>query len=274
MNIVFNSTLIKQDHLNLALNDRAFSYGDGIFETMICIRGQLLFWPNHHQRLCDGMLALAMQVPEYFSADLLEKQMQQLLKANDLETVEAVRLRMQVWRQAGGLYTPNKQAVNMLITAQSCPPPQVSVKRNALFYENHRLCFSAISAYKTCNALPYVLAGIAKSQAQVEDMILLDTNGFLSECVASNLFWIKDQIFYTPSLQSGCIAGIMRQQIIQRIQARGISVIEGLFNRETLLKADAVFCCNVAGVQWLAQVENRSFSEERMPPIEEWLFYW
>ncbi|MES2733499.1 MAG: aminotransferase class IV [Bacteroidota bacterium] len=272
MNIFFNTALVQQDHLNLALNDRAFSYGDGLFETLISLQGQLLFWPNHYQRLSAGMAALAMQPPEYFSAALLEKQMQQLLNANEL--TDTARLRIQVWRQAGGLYTPTTQAVNVLITAQACARPQVSVKRKALFYKDHRLHYSTISAYKTCNALPYVLAGIAKTQADAEEMILLDTNGYLAECVASNLFWIKDQVFYTPSLQSGCIAGIMRQQIIQRIQTRGLSVREGLFNKEMLLEADDAFCCNVAGIQWLAQIENKEFSEERRPAIEQWLFSW
>jgi 4-amino-4-deoxychorismate lyase len=265
--VVYNFALLPPEQLPIILNDRAFTYGDGLFETIIYNSGQIRFWPSHFRRLRSGMEALGLLLPEGFTMIALEEQMQQLLQANQL--TRTARLRLQVWRKPGGWYTPASGEINYLITAQECSPPQLSAKQQVFFYEEVRLHASAISAYKTCNALPYVLAGIAKSRANADDMILLDMAGHLSECIASNLFWWKQDIFYTPSLQAGCVAGVMRERLIQYMQEEGRGVREGLFGKGALWDADGVFCCNVAGIQWIKQVGNHHFPERNRREITE-----
>ncbi len=265
--VVYNFALLPPEQLPTILNDRAFAYGDGLFETIIYDSGQIRFWPSHFRRLRAGMEALGLLPPEGFTVIALEEQMQQLLQANQL--TGTARLRLQAWRKPGGWYTPASGEMNYLITAQECSPPQLSAKHQVFFYEDVRLPASAISAYKTCNALPYVLAGIAKSRANADDMILLDMGGHLSECIASNLFWWKEAIFYTPSLRAGCVAGVMREQLIQCIQEGGRVVREGLFGKEALWDADSVFCCNVAGIQWIQRVENHHFPDRNREQIAE-----
>ncbi|RYF55396.1 MAG: aminotransferase IV, partial [Cytophagaceae bacterium] len=84
----------------------------------------------------------------------------------------------------------------------------------------------------------------------------LDTAGHLAECLASTLFWYANGTLYTPSLQTGCINGIVRQQCLRTAPALGISVQEGLYKPELLRETEAVFCANVMGIQWLNQVNN------------------
>ena len=255
--VVYNFGLLPSEQVPIPLNDRSFAYGDGLFETILCQNGQIRFWPSHFRRLRAGMEALGLVPPNGFTGQALEAQVEQLLKACQL--TKTARLRLQVWRRPGGLYTPETGEMNYLITAQPCPPPQLSVRKQAFFYEDVRLSPSVISAYKTCNALPYVLAGIAKTRTGADEMILLDTDGHVAECVASNIFWWKGNIFYTPSLQSGCVAGIMREQLVQAIREGGETVREGLFGKEVLREADGVFCCNVAGIQWIQRVDDHAF---------------
>jgi branched-chain amino acid aminotransferase/4-amino-4-deoxychorismate lyase len=159
--------------------------------------------------------------------------------------------------------------VNYVITTQPCALPEVSVKEQAFFYDAVPLSFSVISAFKTCNALPYVLAAIAKTRAEADDMILLDVNGNVSECIASNLFWMKGKTVYTPSLLSGCIEGVMRKMLIKGLEAAGYTIEEGLFPKETLLQADCVFCCNVAGLQFIRQVEQVRFTDQNQERLEK-----
>lgn len=269
MNIVFNRTLLRQDEIHLSPNDRAFCYGDGLFETVIYRNSQLAYWPDHFHRMSSGMSVLSMQAPEGFSAAEMENQIRQLLVAN--AHTDTARVRFQVWRQAGGLYTPRSAAVNYLITSQPGTPPKISVKARVLFYDAVPVSFSVLSRFKTCNALPYVLAGIAKTQAGADDMILLDGNGNVSECTASNLFWTRGNTVCTPSLLSGCIAGVMRTRLIQVLKAAGLAVEEGLFPREALLRADRIFCCNVAGIEWIRQVEQTPFTSPDRLGLEKLL---
>jgi len=218
------------------------------------------------------MEALSMAFPEEFTEQRLGNQISKLLSANQLNGW--ARIRLQVWRQAGGLYTPAVFEIHYVITAQASAPPTVSLKSKVFFYEDTRLFFSAISRFKTCNALPYVLAGIARQKAAAEEMILLDVFGNLAECIASNLFWVSDNTVYTPALQSGCIEGIMRKQLIHLFRQAGFSLVEGLYPKERLLGADSAFCCNVAGIQWLEQVEGHRFPEKRHPELENRLRAW
>jgi branched-chain amino acid aminotransferase/4-amino-4-deoxychorismate lyase len=269
MKIVFNNALLRQDELTLPLNDRAFCYGDGLFETLIYRNGQLAYWPEHFQRMGRGMTALSMKAPEGFTAQELENQIRALLSYQPGSM--AYRVRIQVWRQPGGLYTPASAEVNYVISTQPCTPPEVTFKERAFFYDAVPLSFSAISAFKNCNALPYVLAAIAKTRAEADDMILLEVNGNVAECIASNLFWMKENTVFTPSLESGCIDGVMRKMLIQGLRAAGYAMEEGLFSKETLLQADCVFCCNVAGLQFIEQVEQVRFPNPKRDSLEKQL---
>ncbi len=257
MKAAFNFTVVETDEILPEWHSRAFLYGDGLFETLIVQNGVIKFLNDHYQRLTSGMAALHMQLPDGFSQASLQNSILALVKT--CQRGNSARVRLQIWRKPGGLYTPENNGVDCLITAQPLAPMQISVKEKAIFYEAIRLNHSAISEFKTTSALPYVMAGMARKNAQSDDAILLDVNGCIAECVASNIFWVKSQVVYTPSLESGCVAGIMRKNIIRALHKHPVSVMEGLFTKEHLLEAEAVFCCNVAGIQWIKKIEDTSF---------------
>jgi branched-chain amino acid aminotransferase/4-amino-4-deoxychorismate lyase len=200
-----------------------------------------------------------MQVPPAFSLTYLEDQIHQVIKANALGS--DARVRVHVWRKSGGTYTPLYNEMEFCIMAHALSAAAPTAKEKAYFYEDIRLVASPLSRFKTCNALPYVMAGIAMTQRGAGEMILLDVYGHVAECIASNIFWIKEHVLCTPSLQSGCIEGIMRKQVLQKAHELYIPVQEDLFIKEDLLKAEALFCCNVAGIQVIRQVEEVVFGE-------------
>ncbi|MCX6214988.1 aminotransferase class IV [Spirosoma sp.] len=255
MFLVYNSDILLESDFRLSINDRAFSYGDGIFETIRYESNRIWFWNDHFARLSAGMTALQVTPPENLTADALHQTLLRLLEANGL-TNQPARIKLQVWRQAGGLYTPTTNNVNVLISARPGNPFSISEKDRAAIYDGFRLSYSPISACKTLNALPYILAGVFKEQHSLDDVLLLDTEGHMAECMASTLFWYTNRKLYTPSLQTGCINGIIRRQLLRLAPAFGITVTEGLYKPETLQQAEAVFCANVMGIQWLNQVEN------------------
>ncbi|WP_256432898.1 aminotransferase class IV [Spirosoma foliorum] len=101
-----------------------------------------------------------------------------------------------------------------------------------------------------------MLAGLYKQQYTFDDVILLDTNGNLAECLASNLFWYGNQTLFTPSLQTGCINGIIRRQLLRLAPSVGITVSEVTYKPAVLTQAEAVFCANVMGIQSLRQISS------------------
>jgi 4-amino-4-deoxychorismate lyase len=261
MKCIYNFGLAEETMVSLPLHNRAFQYGDGLFETMRFQHGNVLFLPDHFERLSAGLQVLQMKLPADFTRQYIAEAAHQLALANHLPEA---RIRLQVWRKTGGLYTPSQREAEFYINVQPFVAPP-AVKEKVLFYTDIRLSYSPLSSLKTCNALPYILAGLAKTHAGADDMILLDTAGHVAECIASNIFWMKNGCLHTPSLQSGCIAGIMRKQILQQAANICIPVQEGLFSIEELLQADSVFCSNIASIQTIRQIENTIFDGSKIP---------
>ncbi|WP_332368238.1 aminotransferase class IV [Spirosoma telluris] len=214
MFLVYNSDILSENEFCLSANDRAFQYGDGLFETIRYENGQVWYWPDHFARLTAGMAALQINQPDGFNAETVYQRIQHLLSANTL-TNQTARIKIQVWRQSGGLYTPSTNKAHVLISARAGQGFSLTEKSRTGIYDAFRLMQSPISAFKTLNALPYVMAGLYKQQYAFDDVILLDTTGNLAECLASNLFWYGNQTLFTPSLRTGCIGGIVRQQLLR-----------------------------------------------------------
>jgi branched-chain amino acid aminotransferase/4-amino-4-deoxychorismate lyase len=253
MFLVYNLDVLSENDFQLSVNDRAFQYGDGLFETIRYEQGKLWFWPDHFARLSAGMAALQLSLPSQFTAEALYQSIFQLLAANQL-TNQTARIKIQVWRQTGGLYTPTTNEAHVLITTRSGNTFAVTEKAAIGIHPDVRLAYSPISAFKTLNALPYILAGLYKAQQQLDDVILLDQDGNFGECMASNLFWYANKALFTPSLQTGCINGIARRQLLRLASVAGISVHEGLYQPDALQEAETLFCANAMGIQWFRQV--------------------
>jgi 4-amino-4-deoxychorismate lyase len=243
MNLVYNSDTYPADGWSFPPTDRAFQYGDGLFETLRYENSHVWFWPDHYDRLTAGMAALGLDVPSGFGADTLHRQLLTLIGQNGLASGPA-RLKIQVWRQTGGLYTPTTRTANWLLTAQSGQPFGITQKSHLGTFDQVRLSASSVSRFKTLNALPYVLAGLYKQQHGFDDVLLLDQRGCVAECVASSLFWQTGGHWHTPSLETGCIDGIVRRQLLRTCPVR-----EGLFLPDELDQAETIFCANVNGIQ-------------------------
>ncbi len=255
MFLVYNSDILPESDFRLSVNDRAFQYGDGLFETIRYSINRVWFWSDHFARLSAGLSVLQLTLPDGFTAETIYQTILQLLETNGLAN-QSARIKIQVWRQSGGLYTPTTNNANLLITARPGNPFSITEKAQTRIYDAFRLSPSLISAFKTLNSLPYVLAGLYKEQHNLDDVILLDTDGNVAECLASSLFWYANETLYTPSLQTGCINGIVRQQLMRIAPSVGITIYEGLYKPEIFREAEAVFCANVMGIQWLNQVNN------------------
>ncbi|CCH54821.1 branched-chain amino acid aminotransferase [Fibrisoma limi BUZ 3] len=258
MYLVYNSDIINQQTFNLLPDNRAFQYGDGLFETIRYESGRLWFWTDHLDRLTKGMATLQLSVPAA-RLDQLHEQTLDLIARNGLNSQPA-RIKIQVWRRPGGLYTPTSNGSEWLITAQPGQPFAITGKSHIGIYDGVRLSKSVVSEFKTLNALPYVLAGLHRQAHKLDDVILLSTDGSAAECVASNLFWFRNGTLVTPSLQTGCVNGIARRQLLRAFP----DAQEGLFPPPLTEPIDVLFAANVMGIQ----VFNGQFDSIQMAQIQ------
>lgn len=256
MKVIYNGKYLPNNEINLAPTNRAFCYGDGLFETMVVGRGSSSLLSYHFKRLKKGTHVLQMKLP--FSENELEEF---IWKLSLNYHGSLLRMRLQLWRKAGGLYAPKEQETEFLLTAAPFTIP-LWEKRKVAFAKKIHLQYSAWSSLKTMNALPYVLAGIEKKERQLDDLIITDEQGNVAEASSSNLFWLKDECWYTPDLKTGCIAGVMRAYLLEKMQQNKIAVKEVLLPKEQLTEAQCLIACNATGLYTIVKIENHYFENK------------
>ena len=263
---IFNGKLIDFSQLTFGETERAFNYGDGLFETIIVRKGKIGLLDYHLERLHTGMSVLSINGND-ITKEAVEKNIEALVASRNY--TENTRIKMLVWRKSGGLYTPQNNTANVLITATDLHPRSKIIDK-AEIAKTINLSYSSISGLKTCNALPYILAGLEKKAKHLDEIIILDNKGNLAECSSSNLFWIKDDVIYTPALSSGCIAGVMRRNIIEQARLTGRKLIETLEKPAVLASAGQVFCCNVTGIYVFQNIGTQNYKVELDPKVLSW----
>ncbi|TRX60873.1 aminotransferase IV [Fulvivirga sp. M361] len=258
MKAYFNGTWIEND-IRLPLNDRGLQFGDGLFETIIVKDGAVRFLKHHLTRIQKGAEVMGLKnLP--FSIEELENVILKVLALNKID--KHARVKLQIWRQPSSRngYHPTSLDVNILVTASEHVPFVSRVIEKVSFCTSVALTYSAVSRFKTISALPYVMASKEAEEKGMDDLILLNERGLVSECIMSNIFWIKDKTIFTPSLATGCIEGIMRNHLITQCHQSIDPIIEVEAKPAELAKADVIFSANVAGFYIFQNVNTRPFS--------------
>ncbi|MFA6246493.1 MAG: aminotransferase class IV [Mucilaginibacter sp.] len=250
--INFNGEILPADSILLTIANRAFRYGDGLFESMRVMKGKLKFPELHAERLQKGMKAL--KIDGYSQADswFLKEKVEELARRNK---IKHGRLRLTVFRDAEGLYAPTQNKMAYCLEIQPIEEPRYFLNERGLImdvYTELPKPLNWLSNIKTCNSLIYVMAGIYKQQNKLDDVFLINQNRFLCEANSSNIFvWYQNHL-YTPALSEGCVEGVMRRVVIQLALDNNIPVTEAQINPEILNAADEVFLTNATkGIQWV-----------------------
>jgi branched-subunit amino acid aminotransferase/4-amino-4-deoxychorismate lyase len=113
--------------------------------------------------------------------------------------------------------------------------------------------------FKTISAIHYVIAGIEKKQNNWDDIILFDDHGYVSEALQSCIFFLKNEFYLTPSLETGCIDGVMRRFLLSELEHQQVRTGEVTFTKQDLMEADQVFICNAMGIRFIERIEDRKF---------------
>jgi branched-subunit amino acid aminotransferase/4-amino-4-deoxychorismate lyase len=245
-------------------SNRAFCYGDALFESMHANGTRIQFFREHFGRMLSGMEILLMEKNSLPGAAVVESHIVRLLNKNHL--YNGVRVRLSVFRNTGGLYTPQDNSVSFLAEAVALPYDNYRLNGKGLKMDVFTALFKqpgVLANLKTANSLLYIRAGLFARQSGLDDCLILNTEKRLAEGTASNLFLVKNGVLHTPSLNEGCVAGIMREQVIRLAGSVGIECRESKLTINDLISADECFLTNaVRGIQWVvAYGQKRYFSK-------------
>ena len=250
------SPLINKTFINETLNyhERGLHYGDGLFETLLKIDGEIPNWQSHYQRLIKGCKKLYLPIPDL---SWLENKLTEVTTNTDTCVVKIM-----VTRGVGGrgLNLPNADQSSVFVLSYPYTRPGNAALKVSVC--DTRLPINAnLSGLKHLNRLDYVLATIELNTKQDKDeAILCDTEGFIIEGIISNLFFSKNCQLFTPNLSLSGVEGIMRSKIIQYFDKIEESVCIDRFKLDQLLQADEIFLCNsVQGIRSIGSVNGQMF---------------
>jgi branched-chain amino acid aminotransferase len=173
------------------------------------------------------------------------------------------RIRLEVFRNDGGLYTPYSNDVSYVMETTPIVSKSYQLNETGLkieLYTDIKKPVSGLSNLKSSNALYYVMAGLYKNLLKTGDCLVLNTDNRIAEAISSNIFLVSKEIISTPSLSEACVAGVMRETVIEHLKKQGISVYEKGIAIEDLLAADEVFLTDVInGIRWVGAFRNKRF---------------
>ncbi|MEP7164255.1 MAG: aminotransferase class IV [Ferruginibacter sp.] len=257
----FNGKIFEEDTAVIGASNRGLRYGDGLFETMKYRNKELILADEHFARLWKGMQLLKFDIPKLLTADNLQEQIIQLMKKN--KHADA-RVRLCLIRGNGGVYDVKNHSPIYLIQSWPLLTDNTILNQNGLqlcIFSGAKKMTDSFCNIKHNNYLPYFMGALFAKEQQCNDAIILNNYERICDSTIANVFVIKDEAIYTPSLNEGCVAGTMRKFIIQNIDSSGYSVIETEITKEMLLDADEVFLSNsIYNIRWVAAIETKKYS--------------
>ena len=225
---------------SIPLDDRGLLLGDGLFETLLHTRGELVLAEDHARRMQDGAAVLGLPAPT--TAEFIAC----ANAAVDLAGLSGARAAVRVTLTAGsggrGLDRPAELLPRLFATA--APAARLETAATLAIAETRRNQASPASRLKTLAYLDNVLARREAAAAGADEAVMLNTLGELACAAAANLFWLQAGVLLTPAPQTGRMDGVMARQVIAAAGSQGLTVREVRAGAEALEGVDAIFLTN------------------------------
>jgi branched-chain amino acid aminotransferase len=246
-------------------NNRAFLYGDGVFETVKILNGKILFSEDHYFRLMAAMRIVRMEIPMNFTLEYFESQILMLADAEGFS--ESARARITVYRNDGGFYLPLDRTVTFIITVSSLENRLYEIVKGQYevdLYKDFYISAQLLSTIKTTNKMINITGSIYASENDLDNCLLLNDSKNVVEALQGNLFMLTGNKLVTPPISEGCLNGIMRKQVLVLAKStENIEVAEEAISPFDLQKGDELFITNVIkGIQPVTKYRKKDYKSE------------
>ena len=263
-----NGEIVSNKQANISVFNRGFAYGDALFETIRVNGNNILYWEDHYFRLMASMRIMRMRIPMNFTLEYLEKQILDTVASHGIKNSESIRVKLSVYRDSEGLYTPAENNIGFFISIRKWNAPFYSLQpiQNSPYvvelYKDHLIAADLLSTLKTNNRAINVLAGIFGKENHYQNMLLLNTEKKVIEATNGNLFLVKNNHIKTPPVSDGCINGVLKKQLIRILKKNpNFEIEETSISPFELQKADELFITNViSGIISVSKYRKKEYS--------------
>ena len=273
MKIFIDGKYYDERNAKVSVFDHGLLYGDGVFEGIRAYNGRVFKLSEHIDRLFYSAKALLLQIPMTPRAV-----MDATVATCRKNRIHDGYIRLLVTRGVGSLgLNPNRcKRPSVIIIADKIQlyPPEFYQKGMAIVtVPTVRNLHSAVNpAIKSLNYLNNILAKIEANNSGCEEAIMLNAEGYVSECTGDNLFIVKENHLFTPPLSAGALYGITRRVVLEMAQESGLTVGEPNLTRYDLFNADECFLTGTgAEIVPVVKIDGRVIGSGRPGPLTQQL---
>lgn len=236
---------VKNISAKISIQERGFRFGDGIFDTINIVHYQPYQWSYHKDKLLNNLKQLKIRLDIDFIEDIARK----LIKKNNFSSG---LLRISISRGVGSLgFLPSDNIKPLLIIETIKKQKSRFSPCNVMIGSFKKIpCNSLYVNMKTHSSIQSCLMRIEAREFGCEEAILTNSDNQILECSSSNIFWVKDDIIYTPS-DKDIYLGSIRHAILSLCKN---NICMGSYTLQDLLEADEVFITNS---NWLIRSVSR-----------------
>jgi branched-chain amino acid aminotransferase len=267
--IYLNGKFVRRSEATVSVFDHGLLYGDGVFEGIRSYNGSVFQLDEHLQRLYESAKFIQAKVP--LDTAQLKAVVLETLRRNNLRDAY---IRVVVTRGVGDLgVNPDlcKEPTIFVIAepaVSNLGPKEPRVVRTVISSIRRDAVDSTTHEVKSLNYLNSILAKIEANNAGVDDSIMLDSRGFVSEGSVTNVFLVKENKVLTPSPASAILHGITRKRIIRLCNHLGIKVEEQDITPFELISADEVFLVGTKSeILAVGSINSRKIGSGGVGPI-------
>ena len=245
--------LVEPDQARISVLDHGFTVADGVFETLKVTSDGVFALTRHLRRLSQSARSIGLAEPDL---DVVRQAVSSVVEAGSAELDGLGRLRITYTGGPAPLGSDRGNAVPSLVVALAAgtPWPATTSLSTVPWTRNER---SAVAGVKSTSYAENVVALNFAHEQGASEAVFANTRGELCEGTGTNVFVVVDGQVLTPSLSSGCLAGITRELVLEWFGAQ-----ETILPAEALFTADEVFVTSsTRNVHPVVRVDGRTWPE-------------
>lgn len=245
--IFLNGKFLPERQASISVLQPAFLYGWGLFETMRAYNKNILYLNTHLRRLEKSSVLLGIELA--YTCRKIKSLIEKTVSMNGFKDTY---VRLSLWKQDRG--------TGICISAKPylAFPARVYARGFSAcistFVQNET---SILSRIKSANYLLFMLAYQQAKRRGFDEAIILNSRGYIAECSRSNIFLVKAEELFTPSLDCGCLDGITRKIVLKLAKKFHIKACELNLTPQELKESDEAFLTNsLMGIMPLVSLEG------------------
>ena len=256
MKVFINGQIVEREKALISVFDHGFLYGDGVFEGLRAYNGRVFRLKEHVNRLYESAKAIELEIP--MEKQAMEDAITSLVRENKLQDAY---IRPVVSRGEGplGIDPDNCSRATVVIIVTDIKVHSEEVYRKGLKIvtaSTRRIVADSLSPrIKSCNYINNILAKLEAKRAGASEAIMLDRNGYVTECTADNVFIVQENKVITPPPYVGLLKGVTRNAAMEAAAGLGYEVKEEVFTVFDMYTADECFltgtAVEIAPVVWI-----------------------